>query len=99
MAAALNPDAAYAIRNIKVEKGKLIIGDELRADLRSETCGNAEIDLALPRALERLGGSTDPIKLLPRIHWAISYVLQDKVKAVKWQATRSAPTTPKRFVR
>ena len=99
MAAALNPDAAYAIRNIKVEKGKLIIGEELRADLRSETCGDAEIDLALPRALERGGGSTDPIKLLPRIHWAISYVLQDKAKAAKWQMTGKGTPARKTYPR
>ena len=52
MASALNPDAAYAIRNIWVEKGKLVINEELRADLRGEGHSDAEIDLALPRALE-----------------------------------------------
>ena len=98
MAAALSPDAAYAVRNIKVEKGRLVIGDELRADLRTAACDDAEIDLALPRALERAGGSTDPIKLLPRIHWAISYVLQDKAKAAKWQPPKTKPKGTSRYV-
>jgi hypothetical protein len=57
MAAGLSPEAGYAYRNIKVAKGELVIGDELRADLRNDKhCyTDAEIDLALPRALERAG--------------------------------------------
>jgi len=74
MAAALNPDAAYAIRNIKVQKGKLVIDEELRAELRGEGYSDAEIDLPLPHALERGGGLSDPVKILPRIRWALSYV-------------------------
>ena len=97
MAAALSADAAYAFRNIKVEKGRLVIGDELRADLRTPACGDVEIDLALPRALERAGGSIDPMKLLPRIHWAISYVLQDKAKAAKWQPPKTKPKGTSRY--
>src|SRR5262249_61385104 len=80
MVAALSEDAGYAFRNIKVVKGKLVIGEELRADLRGEGHSGADIDLALPRALERGGGSSDPTKILPRIRWALSYVRQDKAK-------------------
>jgi hypothetical protein len=82
VASALNPEAAYAFRNIKVEKGGLVIGEELRTDLRNDKqrYTDAEIDMALPRALERAGGSTDPTRILPKIRWALSYVRQDKAK-------------------
>jgi hypothetical protein len=80
MAAALNPEAAYAFENVRIEDGALVIGEPLRAKLRSEGNADADIDLALPRALDRAGLSTDPVKLLRGIRWALSYVHQDKAK-------------------
>ena len=93
MAAALSEDAGYAFRNIKVVKGKLIIGEELRGDLRNdgERYTDAEIDQALPRALERAGGLSDPTKILPRIRWALSYVRPGKDKATNWPKPKSDP--------
>jgi hypothetical protein len=85
MVAALSPEAAYAYDNVRVEKGALVIGEALRADLRGEGYADADIDLALPRALDRAGLATDPVKLLRGVRWALSYVRQDKakLKAVK----------------
>jgi hypothetical protein len=81
MAAALNPESAYAFDNVRIEDGALVIGEPLRAKLRDEGNSDADIDLALPRALERAGLSTDPVKLLRGIRWALSYVRQDKAKS------------------
>ena len=83
MAEAFGGEAAFAARNIKVEKGRIIIGDELRTMLRGEGNTDADIDLALPRALERANGSTDPLRILPRIRWALSYVHQNAKGASK----------------
>jgi hypothetical protein len=91
MSGGLSPDAAYAVRNIRVEKGKLVIGDELRADLRNEGHSDANIDLAFPRALERGGGLSDPTKILPRIRWALSFIRHDKAKQAQWASTKPKP--------
>jgi hypothetical protein len=86
MAAALSLEAAYAIRNIEVTKGKLVVAQELHGDLCNEGYSASEIELALPRALDRSGGSGDAMKILRSIRWALSYVRQDQAKSGKGTA-------------
>jgi hypothetical protein len=77
MGAALNPEIAFAERNVTVNQyGELEIGGELRERLRA-VATDEQIDLALPRALERAQGSRDPMRLLEKINYALSYARQD----------------------
>jgi hypothetical protein len=83
--AALSPDAAYATRNITVEKGRVTIGEELRSDLRCDGYTDEQINLSLPRGLERAqkttgGRDPKPLVILHSIRWALSYIKQDAPK-------------------
>jgi hypothetical protein len=99
MADAFGGEAAFAARNIKVEKGRIIISDEFRTMLRGEGNTDAHIDLALPRALERAIGSIDPLRILPRIRWALSYVRQDaqKTTSAHIAGPQKRPVKPSRY--
>ena len=91
MAAALNGDAAYALRNISVEpSGKIEIADEFRSDLRKQYT-DSQIDRGLDRAPARcanldLSKSRNLLKLRDAIRSCASYAKQDDEK----EATRLA---------
>jgi hypothetical protein len=80
MASALNPDAAFALRNIKTSpSGKLEIGDELRIEL-AKTYSDSQIERALERAPSQLGSLQNPLKVIAQIRRCASYAKQDDEK-------------------
>ncbi len=63
MAASLNPEVAYAERNITVTpSGKLVIGDELRADLR-QAFTDEEISGGMDCTLAAMGTNRNKVQI------------------------------------
>lgn len=81
MAAALNPDAAYALRNVTVKQsGRIVIGEEYRNELR-ETFTDSQIDRGVERAPSQLGSTRDPLKVMRQIERCASYAKENDEKA------------------
>ena len=85
MMGALNPDAAarraYATRNISIsESGKVTIGEEFRAQLRSEGFAESMIDTGLLNACRYIDGG-NPEKWLKTVRTACGWARRDEGKA------------------
>lgn len=80
MASALNPAAAFALRNVSfTPSSKLEIGDELRREL-SRTYSESQIERALERTPSQLSSTRDPLKVIAQIRRCASYAKQDDEK-------------------
>jgi hypothetical protein len=89
MGAALNPEIAYAERNITVSvSGKLVIGDEFREELR-QAFTEEEIDGGVDCTMAAMGTNRDKVRIIAQVRRQCTFRKQD----AKTAATRAAAVT------
>jgi hypothetical protein len=92
MAAALNPDAAFAERNITITaSGRLEIGEELRADLR-KAYTDEWIDGAADCTLSAMGSNRNKVQIVTQLRRQCVFRKDDAAKATKWQPAKPTLT-------
>ena len=93
MGAALNPEIAFAERNITITpSGKLTIGSEFRDELR-EAFTDAEIDGALDCTLSAMGSNRNPVQIVAQVRRQCVYRKSDAAKGQK----PAKPLKPSRY--
>jgi hypothetical protein len=83
MGAALNPQIAFAERNITITaSGKLTIGSEFRDELR-QAFTDAQIDGALDCTLSAMGSNRNPVQIVTQVRRQCVYRKADAAKGQK----------------
>jgi len=92
MAASLNPEVAYAERNITITpSGRLVIGDQFRDELR-QAFTDTQIDGALNCALAAMGTDRNKVRIAQQVRRQCTFKRDNEMKA----GAASKGQTPRR---